>query len=103
MWLTPSVTALRILLDKNVPVGVRRFLSGHEVRTFADMNWDPQLENGVLLKEAEAAGFDVMMTADQNIPYQQNLIGRKLALVVLGSNIRPIARDHGATIRAKVD
>jgi hypothetical protein len=102
LWLTPSVTALRILLDKNVPVGVRRFLSGHNVRTFVDMNWDPQLENGVLLKETEAAGFDVMMTSDQNIPYQQNLTGRKLALVVLGSNIWPIVRDHGASIRARV-
>jgi hypothetical protein len=49
---------LRIRLDKNVPVGVRRFLSRHDVRTFVDMNWDSQLENGVLLKEAEAAGFD---------------------------------------------
>jgi len=94
---------LRILLDKNVPVGVRRFLSGHDVRTFVEMNWDPQLENGVLLREAEAAGFDVMMTSDQNIPYQQNLAGRKLALVVLGSNIWPIVRDHDATIRAKVE
>lgn len=103
MWLTPSITALRILLDKNVPVGVRRFLSGHDVRTFVDMNWDPQLENGVLLKEAEAAAFDVMMTSDQNIPYQQNLAGRKLALVVLGSNIWPIVRDHESTIRAKVE
>ena len=99
----PRVTALRILLDKNVPVGVRRFLSGHHVRTFVDMKWDPQLENGMLLKEAEAAGFDVMMTSDQNIPYQQNLTSRKLALVVLGSNIWPIVRDHSATIRAKVE
>jgi hypothetical protein len=54
LWLTPSVTALRILLDKNVPVGVRGFLSGHDVRAFVDLNWDQQLENGVLLKKAEA-------------------------------------------------
>ncbi len=44
-----------------------------------------------------------MITSDQNIRYQQNLTGRKLALVVLGSNIWPIVRDHGATIAAKVD
>jgi hypothetical protein len=36
---------LRILFDKNVPVGVRRFLSGHEVRTLVEMNWPQQLEN----------------------------------------------------------
>ena len=83
---------MRILFDKNVPVGARRFLSGHEVRTFVEMQWHPQLENGELLKAGEAAGFDVMVTSDQNIVYQQNLTGRKLALVVLGSNIWPIVR-----------
>jgi len=66
------------------------------------MQWYPQLENGELLNAAEAAGFDVMVTSDQNIRYQQNLTSRKLALVVLGSNIRP-DRDHGPAITAKVD
>lgn len=94
---------MRILFDKNVPVGVRRFLAGHEVRTFVEMQWHPQLENGELLKAGEAAGFDVMVTSDQNIVYQQNLTARKLALVVLGSNIWPIVRDHGAAITAKVN
>jgi hypothetical protein len=103
LWLTPKAIALRILFDKNVPVGVRRFLSGHDVRTFVEMQWHPQLENGEILKAGEASGFDVMVTSDQNIRYQQNLTGRKLALVVLGSNIWPIVRDHGAMITAKVD
>jgi predicted nuclease of predicted toxin-antitoxin system len=94
---------LRILFDKNVPVGVRRLLPGHEVHTFVEMRWHPQLENGELLKTAEAAGFDVMVTSDQNIVYQQNLAGRKLALVVLGSNIWPVVRTHGSTIAAKVN
>jgi hypothetical protein len=94
---------LRILFDKNVPVGVRRFLSGHEVRTFVAMQWHPQLENGELLKLAEAAGFDVMVTSDQNMVYQQNLTGRRLGLVVLGSNIWPIVREHGATIATSVE
>ena len=63
----------------------------------------PQLENGTLLKAGEAAGFDVMVTSDQNIRYQENLTRRKLALVVLGSNIWPIVRGHGATITEKVN
>ena len=75
---------MRIVFDKNVPVGVRRFLSEHEVRPFVEMQWHPQFENGELLKVAEASGFDVMVTSDQNIRYQQNLTGRKLAFVVLG-------------------
>ncbi len=93
---------MRIVFDKNVPVGVRRFLSEHEVRTFVEMPWHAQLENGELLNAAEAAGFDVLVTSDQNIRYQQNLTGRKLALVVLGSNIWPVMSDHGAAIAAKV-
>lgn len=94
---------MRIVFDKNVPVGVRRFLFNHEVRTFVQMQWHSQLENGKLLTAAEDAGFDVMVTSDQNIGYQQNLTGRKLALVVLGSNIWPLVRDHGAAIAAAVD
>ena len=78
---------MRIVFDKNVPVGVRRFLSEHEVRTFVEMQGYPQLENEELLKVAEEAGFDVMATSDQNIRYQRNLTGRKLALVVLRSPI----------------
>ena len=51
----------------------------------------PQVENGELLKAGEAAGFDVMVTSDQNIVHQQNLTRRRLALVVLGSNIEHLA------------
>ncbi|MGH9583022.1 MAG: hypothetical protein ACRD4O_08820 [Bryobacteraceae bacterium] len=94
---------MRILFDKNVPIGVRRFLFKHEVRTVIELDWAPQLENGELLRMAEAAGFHVMVTSDQNIRYQQNLTGRQLALVVLGSNIWPVVRQHGAAIAAQVD
>jgi predicted nuclease of predicted toxin-antitoxin system len=93
---------LRILLDKNVPVGVRRFLLEHEVRTLAEMQWPEQLENGELLKVAEASKFDAIVTSDQNIRYQQVLTGRKLALIVLGSNIWPVVRQHSAEIASKV-
>jgi len=49
------------------------------------MQWPDQLQNGELLKVAEQFGFEVMVTSDQNIRYQQNLTGRKLALIVLGA------------------
>jgi predicted nuclease of predicted toxin-antitoxin system len=94
---------LHILLDKNVPVHVRRFLPQHEIRTLAGMQWPERLKNGDLLNMAERAGFDVMVTSDQNIPYQQNLTGRKLALVVLGSNIWRLVRRHEAEIAATVE
>jgi len=94
---------LLILFDKNVPVGVRQFLPKHEVRTLVEMKWSPQLENGELLEIAEGSGFDVMVTCDQNIEYQQNLGGRKLALLVLGSNIWPVVRKHATAIATRVN
>jgi hypothetical protein len=81
---------------------MRRFLTRHEVRTIVEMNWPEQLENGELLEAAETA-FDVMVTSDQSIRYQQNLAGRKLALVVLGSNIWSVVRNYGTVMAAKVD
>jgi hypothetical protein len=69
---------VRILFDKNVPVPLRRFLVGHEVKRSDRLAWS-QLKNGTLLNAAEEAGFDVMVTADQNIVYQQNLTQRRIS------------------------
>lgn len=85
-----------------MPVGVRRLLPGHDVRTVLDMGWDPQLENGDLLRASEESHFALMITADQNTPYQQNMSGRELALLVLGSNIWPIVREYEDCIRTEV-
>jgi predicted nuclease of predicted toxin-antitoxin system len=93
---------LRVLFDKNVPYGTRHFLSNHQVETVDDRGW-ARISNGELLQTAEAAGFEVVVTADQNIVYQQTLKGRKIALVVLGSNIWPIVRNYEITIREQVD
>lgn len=101
--LTLRPEPLRVLFDKNMPVAVSRFLVGHKVCTILDMCWPSQIENGQLLLAAEAAGFDVMLTADQNIRYQQNLKGRELALVVLGSNIWPIVRLYAEEISLQVN
>jgi hypothetical protein len=65
---------LRVLFDKNVPFGTRHFLSDHHVETVNDHGW-AHISNGELLKTAETAGFDVVVTADQNIVYQQTLEG----------------------------
>ena len=76
---------LRILLDESVPAGLRRFLTGFEVKTAPEMGW-AGMSNGRLLDEAERAGFEVMVTADSNIQAQQRLAGRRIALVVLSTN-----------------
>jgi hypothetical protein len=80
---------------------VRNFLSSHEIETVDDRGW-ARISNGELLEAAEAAGFEVVVTADQNIVYQQALRGRRISLVVLGSNIWPIVRDHETVIKESV-
>ena len=82
---------------------MRHFLVSHEVRTVDEMNWPPQLENGELLRSAEAAGFHVLVTSDQNIKHQQNLANRKLALIVLGSNIWPVVRNYKSVIATRTN
>ena len=84
---------MRIIFDQATPVPIRPFLEGHTVRTAAQQGWD-RLRNGDLLTAAEEAGFDVLLTTDKNIRYQQNLAGRKIAIVVLSQQQWPRLRDH---------
>ncbi len=63
------------------------------MRTAAQEGWD-KLKNGDLLTAAEEAGFDLLVTTDKNIRYQQNLAGRKIAIVVLGQQQWPRLRPH---------
>ncbi len=74
---------MRILFDNGTPRGVASALPGHIVEEARSHGWDT-LRNGELLDAAEAAGFDVFLTTDRNIMHQQNLTGRKIAIVVLG-------------------
>jgi hypothetical protein len=92
---------LKVLFDHNVPRPLGRFLVGHEVTIAADLGW-ATLENGDLLKAAEGAGFDLLLICDQNISYQQNLTGRRLALVVLTTNYWPRLRNHTAQVAESV-
>jgi predicted nuclease of predicted toxin-antitoxin system len=93
---------LRILFDKNVPYPLRRHLTEHHVRTAAEQGWS-RLINGELLRVAERNGFEVLVTADQSLEYQQNLTGRKLALVVLSSNHIGILEKHPEKLVAAVE
>ena len=74
-----------ILLDENLPHRLRLLLPGHDARTTAYQGW-AGLSNGALLKAAEEAGFDAVITADQGNRYQQNRTNYRLALVVLSTN-----------------
>jgi hypothetical protein len=82
---------MRILFDHGTPSGIAAALSGHDVTEAIERGWD-RISNGELLTVAEAAGFDVLLTTDKGIRYQQNLTGRKITIVVLGNSTWRIVR-----------
>jgi hypothetical protein len=91
-----------ILFDHGVPAPLLPYLIGHTVVKARDRGWD-RLANGDLLAEAERAGFDVFLTADKNIHYQQNLVDRRIAVVVLSTPQWPLVRLHAADVAAAVN
>ena len=91
-----------VLFDQGTPVLIRPFLREHTVETTAQRGWD-KLKNGELLKAAEDAGFNVLVTPDKNIRYQQNLKIRAIAIVVLGNAQWPELRHHVERVVDAVD
>jgi hypothetical protein len=84
---------MRVLFDQATPLPIRAHLDQHVVSTAFAQGWDT-LKNGELLTAAEQAGFDVLLTTDKNLRYQQNLTDRKIAIVVLGVQQWPQLRPH---------
>lgn len=93
---------MRILFDNGTPAALKRFLGHHDVVTAIETGWE-RLENGDLLRVAEEDGFELLLTTDKRIRYQQNMRGRNIALVVLGNQQWPVARFHVEKIVAAVD
>jgi hypothetical protein len=75
---------MKILLDECVPWPMHKFLTGHECTTAQQRGWGG-IKNGDLLRLAETE-FELFITSDQNIRYQQNLAGRKIAILELSTN-----------------
>ncbi len=92
---------MKILLDHGTPRPLRRELPGHAVATAADQGWE-RLANGDLLDSAEQEGYEVLITTDQSMRYQQNLAGRRLAIIVLLSGAWPYARSRIEDIRSAI-
>ncbi len=92
-----------VLFDNGTPRTLARYLIDHHAVTEARARGWEQLENGELLTVAEAAGFEVLVTTDKNLSYQQNLAGRKLAIVVLGIGRWSLIKPHVAQIVAAVN
>jgi hypothetical protein len=93
---------MKILLDHNTPLGVRRILANHDVQPAGQMGW-ATLSNTNLLDAAERAGFEIFITCDQNIAFQQNLAARRIAIVVLMTNRWDDIRAQPQTVRHAVD
>jgi hypothetical protein len=91
-----------VLFDHSTPAPLSPYLTGHSVTEARTLGWDT-LSNGDLLAEAERAGYDIFVTGDKNIRYQQNLSARKIAIVVLGTPQWPLVRLHAERIAAAVD
>ena len=81
---------MRILLDECIPARLGRDLVGHEVSTAPKMGW-AGLKNGALMSRAVAAGFDIFLTVDKNLPKQQKLTAHAIAVVVLRCATNDIA------------
>jgi len=82
---------MRILFDHGTPSGIAGVLSGHDVTEAIERGWD-RISNGELLMAAETEGFDILLTTDKRIRYQQNLTGRRIAIVVLGNSTWRVVR-----------
>jgi hypothetical protein len=91
---------MRILFDQGTPLPLRDYLVGHFVQTVFELGWS-NLANGALLASAENS-FDLLITTDQQLPYQQDLRGRNLGILVLMTTSWPRIMVHIPRIRQAI-
>ena len=84
---------MRLLFDQGTPVPLRRSLSGHDVATAYELGWST-ITNGDLIRLAEQEGYELLITTDTNLRYQQNLKDRNLAILVLTTTVRSWSTGH---------
>jgi predicted nuclease of predicted toxin-antitoxin system len=93
---------VKILFDQGTPAPLRDLLPNHDVSTAYELGWST-LKNGELLSAAESNGFEVFITTDTNLRYQQNLIQRKIAIVVLSTTSWPRIKPNTSKIITAVN
>lgn len=93
---------MRVLFDQGTPVPLRQYLAAHQVSTAFELDWG-QIKNGELLAQAEARGFEVLVTTDKNLKYQQNLAARRIAIVVIGTTSWPRIRAGVDAVSQAID
>ena len=92
---------MRILFDQGTPVPLRRSLSGHDVATAYELGWST-VTNGDLIRLAEQEGYELLITTDTNLRYQQNLKDRNLAILALTTTSWPRIRQVTDRIEATI-
>ena len=93
---------MKILFDHGTPAPLRKHLQEHSVDRSAERGWE-LLENGELLHKAEEDGYEVIVTTDKNMQYQQNLIGKRLAIIVLPTPAWPRVQQRIEDIRTAIE
>jgi predicted nuclease of predicted toxin-antitoxin system len=93
---------MRLLFDQGTPVPLRKYLLNHVVETAYERGWS-NLKNGDLLSQAEAEGYDALITTDQNLRYQQNLSGWRISVVVLMTTNWPRIKNHVDQVVQAID
>ena len=91
-----------ILFDHGTPLPLASLLTGHTVKNAKDLGWDT-LSNGELLKAAESAGFEILLSTDKNIRHQQNLAAHAIAIIVLSHPRWPVVRLYAHRVAAAVN
>jgi hypothetical protein len=92
---------MKILFDQGVPVPLRKRLNEHQIDTVFERGWS-RLVNGELLATAEGEAYELFMSTDQNLKYQQNLAGRRLAILILLSTSWPRIQNKVEEIRSTI-
>ena len=93
---------MRVLFDQGTPVPLRQHLTSHRVDTAFERGWST-LRNGELLEVVEHERYDLLITTDQNLRYQQHLAARQLAIIVLLSTSWPRIQRRIEAIQAAVE
>jgi len=93
---------MKILFDNGTPKPLARSLVGHQVSFSRKIGWH-EMKNGELIQQAEQAGYELLLTTDKNISYQQNLKRRTIAIIVLGNQQWPDVQLHLERIVAAVN
>ncbi|MGO8766075.1 MAG: hypothetical protein ACLQSR_13190 [Limisphaerales bacterium] len=93
---------MKILFDQGIPKPLQAFLIGHEVVRAFQAGW-AEKKNGELIALAEAAGFELLVTTDKNLLYQQDLRERKIGIFILGRGNWPELKPHAEKITAQIN